>query len=67
MESSKSLKTTLLKASEEIRILLADLKAGTLDRIALEAGLKEVQERLKVMDIHIHSPDPDSDPKPERK
>jgi hypothetical protein len=57
---SKSLRTTLQRAQEEIQDLLLDLQAGTLDRITLEAGLKKVQERLKAMDIHGHAPEPDS-------
>jgi signal transduction histidine kinase len=57
---SKSQRATLQRAQEEVQDLLLDLQAGTLDRITLEAGLRKVQERLKAMDIHIHSPDPDS-------
>jgi signal transduction histidine kinase len=70
MEFSKSQTATLQRAQEEIQDLLLDLHAGTLDRIALEAGLKSVQERLKAMSIHDHRPDPDAshdrDPAPGR-
>ena len=64
MEYSNSLKATLEKAQEEIRELLISLHDGTLDRITLEAELKEVQERLKVMTVHIYSPVPPPPPGP---
>jgi signal transduction histidine kinase len=57
---SKSQRATLQRAQEEVQDLLLDLQAGTLDRITLEAGLRKVQERLKAIDIHTHSPDADS-------
>jgi hypothetical protein len=57
---SKSQRTTLQRAQAEIQDLLLDLQSGTLDRITLEAGLKKVQERLKAIDIHGFSPEPDS-------
>jgi hypothetical protein len=52
--ASRSEKTTLQRAQEEIQDLLMDLQAGTLDRITLEAGLKKLQERLKAIGIHQH-------------
>lgn len=60
MESSKSQRATLQRAQEEIQDLLLDLQAGTLDKITLECGLKAVQERLKALGIHEHSPDADA-------
>ena len=62
--ASKSQRSTLQRAQEEIQDLLLDLRAGTLDRITLEAGLKQVQDRLKAMEIHGHFPEPDSDQNP---
>lgn len=62
--ASKSQRSTLQRAQEEIQDLLLDLRAGTLDRITLEAGLKQVQDRLKAMEIHGHIPEPESDPDP---
>jgi hypothetical protein len=62
--ASKSQRSTLQRALEEIQDLLLDLQSGTLDRITLEAGLKQVQERLKAMEIHGHRAEPDSDPDP---
>lgn len=61
---SKSQRSTLQRAQEEIQDLLLDLQAGTLDRITLEAGLKQVQERLRAMAIHGHRAEPDSDQDP---
>ena len=64
--ASKSQRSTLQRAQEEIQDLLLDLRAGTLDRITLEAGLKQVQDRLKAMEIHGYwaEPEPDSDQDP---
>jgi signal transduction histidine kinase len=59
MKYSKPIETTLKKAQEEIRELRAELKAGTLNRKKLKSGLKEVQQHLKVMNIHNHKADPD--------
>ena len=59
--TSKSLRTTLARAQEEIQDLLLDLQSGTLDRITLEAGLKQVQERLKALGVHQHKADIESD------
>jgi len=59
--TSKSQRSTLARAQEEIQDLLLDLQAGTLDRIALEAGLKQVQERLKALGVHQHKADIESD------
>jgi hypothetical protein len=63
--TSKSLRSTLARAQEEIQDLLLDLQAGTLDRITLEAGLKQVQERLKALGVHQHKADIESDDEPE--
>jgi hypothetical protein len=60
--ASKSQKSTLQRAQDEIEELLLDLQAGTLDRITLEAGLNKVQERLKAMAIHGHHFEPESTP-----
>jgi hypothetical protein len=62
--ASKSQRSTLKRAQEEIQDLLLDLQSGTLDRITLEAGLKQVQERLKAMEIHGYWAEPDSDQDP---
>ena len=58
--ASKSQKSTLQRAQDEIQDLLLDLQAGTLDRITLEAGLNKVQERLKAMAIHGHHFEPEA-------
>jgi hypothetical protein len=63
--TSKSLRSTLARAQEEIQDLLLDLQAGTLDRITLEAGLKQVQERLKALGVHQHKADIESDGDPD--
>jgi hypothetical protein len=65
VKSNSTLKATLVRAQEEVQDLLLDLQAGTLDRIALETGLKEVQARLKAMDTHVYRPDGDDDGGPE--
>jgi hypothetical protein len=59
MDSSKTLKETVARAQKEIKELLADAQAGTLDRKRLETKLKEVQGDLKVIDIHIGKREPD--------
>jgi hypothetical protein len=59
--TSKSLRVTLARAKEEIQDLLLDLQSGTLDRITLEAGLKQVQERLKALGVHQHHFEPPPD------
>jgi hypothetical protein len=66
--TSKSLRATLSRAQEEIQDLLLDLQSGTLDRITLEAGLKQVQERLKALSVHQHRLDvgTDDDPDPHK-
>jgi hypothetical protein len=66
--TSKSLRVTLARAQEEIQDLLLDLQSGTLDRITLEAGLKQVQERLKALGVHQHQSDSDTgdDPDPHK-
>ena len=69
--TSKSLRVTLARAQEEIQDLLLDLQSGTLDRITLEAGLKQVQARLSALGVHQHNastdPDDDSDSDPPHK
>ena len=57
MDSSKTLCETLEQAEEEVKKLLAEVHAGTLDRSKLECGLKEVQSDLKILDIHLHKHD----------
>ncbi|MEA3182902.1 MAG: hypothetical protein QOI59_6425 [Gammaproteobacteria bacterium] len=59
--TSKSQRSTLARAQEEIQDLLLDLQSGTLDRITLEAGLKQLQERLKALGVHQHKADIESD------
>lgn len=61
MKYTKPIETTLKKAQDEIRELRSELKAGTLNRKNLKAGLKEVQQYLKIMNIHNHRPDPDDE------
>jgi signal transduction histidine kinase len=63
MKYSKPIEITLKKAQQEIRELRSELKAGTLNRKRLKSGLKEIQQRLKVMNIHNHKPDPEDDDK----
>jgi hypothetical protein len=48
-------KSVLRKAQQHVRQLLKQEQAGTLTRVKLEAGLKEIQRHLEVMDVHIHS------------
>jgi hypothetical protein len=64
--ASKSQRSTLHRAQEEIQDLLLDLQSGTLDRITLEAGLKQVQERLKAMEIHGYWAEPEPEPNPDQ-
>jgi hypothetical protein len=63
--TSKSLRDTLARVQEEIQDLLLDLQSGTLDRITLEAGLKQVQERLKALGVHQHKADIETDDDPD--
>jgi glucose-6-phosphate-specific signal transduction histidine kinase len=44
-----------LKAQKEVRKLLKQDRAGSLTRKKLETGLEEIEDYLKVMEIHIHS------------
>ena len=44
-----------VKAQKEVRKLLKQDRAGSLTRKKLETGLEEVEDYLKVMEIHIHS------------
>ncbi len=44
-----------MKAQKEVRKLLKQDRAGSLTRKKLETGLEEVEDYLKVMEIHIHS------------
>jgi hypothetical protein len=48
-------KSVLEKAQEEVGELLKQEQAGTLSREELQAGLKEIQKHLEVMDVFIHS------------
>lgn len=48
-------KSVLKKARQEIRELLKQERAGTLTRRELEAGLKEIDKSLEIMDVFIHS------------
>ena len=48
-------KNVLGKAQQHVRELLKHDQAGTLTRVKLQAGLKEIQRHLEVMDVHIHS------------
>jgi hypothetical protein len=59
--TSKSLRATLVRAQEEIQDLLLDLQTGTLDRITLEAGLKQLQQRLTALGVHQHKLDIETD------
>ena len=53
MDSSKTLKETVERSQKEVKELLAEVQAGKLDKGKLEAGLKEVQNDLKVLDWHL--------------
>lgn len=44
-----------MKAQKEVRKLLKQDRAGSLTRKKLETGLEEIEDYLKVMEIHIHS------------
>jgi glucose-6-phosphate-specific signal transduction histidine kinase len=44
-----------VKAQKEVRKLLKQDRAGSLTRKKLETGLEEIEDYLKVMEIHIHS------------
>lgn len=55
MESSKTLDETVERAQEEVKKLLAEVKAGKTDAKKLETGLMEVQGTLKVLDIHLET------------
>jgi glucose-6-phosphate-specific signal transduction histidine kinase len=44
-----------MKAKKEVRKLLKQDRAGSLTRKKLETGLEEIEDYLKVMEIHIHS------------
>jgi hypothetical protein len=48
-------KNVMQRARQEIRELLKQEQAGTLTRRELEAGLKEIEKYLEVMDVFIHS------------
>jgi hypothetical protein len=58
MDPSNTLQETVERAQKEVKVLLAEVHAGKLDRNKLETGLKEVQNDLKVLDIHVHKHDP---------
>jgi glucose-6-phosphate-specific signal transduction histidine kinase len=47
-----------MKAQKEVRKLLKQERAGSLTRKKLETGLEEIEDYLKVMEIHIHSSSP---------
>jgi glucose-6-phosphate-specific signal transduction histidine kinase len=44
-----------MKAQKEVRKLLKQDRGGSLTRKRLETGLEEIEDYLKVMEIHIHS------------
>ena len=44
-----------VKAQKEVRKLLKQDRAGSLTRKKLETGLEEIEDYLRVMEIHIHS------------
>jgi glucose-6-phosphate-specific signal transduction histidine kinase len=54
-KSSKVVLEVSLKAQKEVRKLLKQDRAGSLTRKKLETGLEEIEDYLKVMEIHIHS------------
>jgi peptidoglycan hydrolase CwlO-like protein len=53
MASSKTLKDTVKRAQKEVKKLLTQVQSGKSDRSKLETGLEEVQDELKVLDIHL--------------
>ena len=42
------------RARAEVAKLLKRNKSGTITRVQLQTGLKEVEERLKQMDLHFY-------------
>jgi hypothetical protein len=42
------------RARAELKELIAEEKAGTLNRIELETGLKKLKSRLKELALHEH-------------
>jgi len=54
-KSPKSVLELSKKAQREVRELLKQDRAGSLTRVKLDAGLEEIQEYLKVMEVFIHS------------
>jgi hypothetical protein len=58
MDSSKKiLKETVERAQNEVKKLMAEARSNKPDKGKLETGLTEVQNELKVMDIHLDKPD----------
>ena len=57
MDSSKILKETVKRAQNEVKKLMAEARSSKPDKGKLETGLTEVQNELKVMDIHLDKPD----------
>lgn len=57
MASTRTLKATVKRAQKEVKKLLAQARADKLTKTKLETGLKEVENELKVLDIHAHSLD----------
>ena len=59
-EDSKAVvKDLIAKAQKEIGGLLAESRTGKINKRILEAGLKDLQGRLKVMSVHNHKADVD--------
>jgi hypothetical protein len=54
MNSSKVLKDTVRRAQREVKKLLAEVRDEKPNKSKLVTGLKEVQNELKVLDIHAH-------------
>jgi hypothetical protein len=55
MASTRTLKATVKRAQKEVKKLLAQARADKLNKAKLETGLEEVENELKILDIHAHS------------
>jgi hypothetical protein len=53
--SVKATRTLARSAQAELARLLKRNEAGTITRVQLDTGLKEVSQQLKALNIHIHT------------
>lgn len=61
MKYSQELKALIAKVEKETHKLLADVKAGKLDKRILETGLQQVEQDVKQMNVFNHKADADDD------